>query len=69
MLEYQKGYTPNWSEEAFVIKNVIMLLLILTVQKLMELFTEKLQTANQKEFRFEKLIKRKGDKLHLKWKG
>ena len=69
MLEYQKGYTTNWSEEAFVIKNVIMLLLILTVQKLMELFTEKLQTANQKEFRFEKLIKRKGDKLHLKWKG
>ena len=25
--------------------------------------------TNQKEFRIEKLIKRKGDKLYVKWKG
>ena len=25
--------------------------------------------TNQKEFRIEKVIKRKGDKLHVKWKG
>ena len=25
--------------------------------------------ANQKEFRIEKMIKRKGDKLYVKWKG
>ena len=24
---------------------------------------------NQKEFRIEKVIKRKGDKLYVKWKG
>ena len=25
--------------------------------------------TNQKEFRIEKVIKRKGEKLHVKWKG
>ena len=34
-----------------------------------EMFYEKeLQKTNQKEFRIEKLIKRKGDKLYVKWK-
>ena len=28
-----------------------------------------LQKTNQKEFRIEKLIKKKGDKLYVKWKG
>ena len=28
-----------------------------------------LRKTNQKEFRTEKLIRRKGDKLHVKWKG
>ena len=28
-----------------------------------------LQKRNQKEFRVEKVFKRKGDKLYLKWKG
>ena len=28
-----------------------------------------LQKNNQKEFRSEKVIKRKGDKLYVKWKG
>ena len=32
-------------------------------------FCEKeLQKINQKEFRIEKVIKRKGDKLYVKWK-
>ena len=30
---------------------------------------KKLQKTNQKEFRIEKRIKRKGDKLYVKWKG
>ena len=29
----------------------------------------KMQKANQKEFRIEKLIKKKGAKLYVKWKG
>ena len=33
-------------------------------------FYEKgLQKTNQKEFRIEKVIKRKGDKLYVRWKG
>ena len=30
---------------------------------------KKLQKRNQKEFRVEKVIKKKGDKLYVKWKG
>ena len=32
-------------------------------------YKKELQKANQKEFRIEKVIKRKGDKLYVKWKG
>ena len=40
------------------------------VKKWMELFMQKeLQKTNQKEFRIEKLIKRKSDKLYVKRKG
>ena len=28
-----------------------------------------LQSTNQEEFRIEKVIKKKGDKLYVKWKG
>ena len=32
-------------------------------------YEKELQKRNQKEFRDEKLVKRKGDKLYVKWKG
>ena len=32
-------------------------------------YKKELQKINQKEFRVEKVIKRKGGKLHVKWKG
>ena len=32
-------------------------------------YVKDLQKPNQKEFRIEKVIKRKGDKLYIKWKG
>ena len=39
-------------------------------EKIVGMFYEKeLQKANQKEFRVEKVIKGKGDKLYVKWKG
>ena len=41
-----------------------MLLMILMEKKLLERFTKK----NQKEFRIEKVIERKVDKLYVKWK-
>ena len=42
-----------------------MFLVTLTMKKL---FYKK-EMANQTEFRIEKLIKRKGDKLCVKWRG
>ena len=32
-------------------------------------YEKELQKTNQKEFRIEKVIKRNGNKLHVKWKG
>ena len=32
-------------------------------------YEKELQKINQKEFRIEKVIKRKSDKLNIKWKG
>ena len=32
-------------------------------------YKNELQKTNQKEFRIEKVIKRNGDKLDVKWKG
>ena len=47
-----------------------MLLEILKVKKIAATFYEKeVQKTNQKEFRVENVIKRKGDKLYIKLKG
>ena len=32
-------------------------------------YEKELQKSNQKEFRIEKVLKKKGDKLYVKWKG
>ena len=32
-------------------------------------YKKEIQKTNQKEFRVQKVIKRKGDKLYFKWKG
>ena len=73
---FAKGYTPNWSEEVFVInkiKNTVpwtYAISDLNGEEITGSFYEKeLQKTNQKEFRIEKVLKRKGDKLYIKWKG
>ena len=73
---FAKGYTPNWFEEAFVIKKVettvpwTYVINDLKGEDIFGTFYEKeLQKTNQTEFRIEKVIKRKGDKLYVKWKG
>ena len=43
--------------------------MILMVTRMNKSYENELQKANQKEFRIEKVIKRKGDKLYVKWKG
>ena len=71
---FAKGYTPNWSEEVFVGKIKAqfqghMLLMISIVKKLLDHFMKKNYKTNQKEFRIEKVIRKNGDKLYVKWKG
>ena len=73
---FAKGYTPNWSEEVFIvskIKNTVPWTYVindLNGEEIIGTFYEKeLQKTNQKEFRIEKVIKRKGYKLYVKWKG
>ena len=81
LLEYQnknifaKVYTPNFSEEVFMIKkvkNTISWTNIISDLKREEIFgtfyENELQKANQKEIRIEKVIKRKVNKLYVKWK-
>ena len=73
---FAKSYTPNWSEEVFVIKKVkntvpwTYVINDLNSEEIMGTFYEKeLQKTNQEEFRIEKVIKRKGDEIYVKWKG
>ena len=73
---FAKGYIPNWSEEVFVvnkIKNKVPWTYVindLNGEEIIGTFYEKeLQKTNKKEFRIEKVIKRKNDKLYVKWKG
>ena len=72
---FAKGYAPNWSEEIFVIKKVKSIapwtyLIDLNGEKIIITFYEKeLRKTNQKEFWIEKIIKKKGNKLYVKWKG
>ena len=72
---FAKGYTPNWSEEIFVIKkdkNTVPRTYVindLNEEEIVGKFYEnELQKINQKEFRIEKVIKRKCDKLYITWK-
>ena len=44
-------------------------MVISMVKKILEHFMKKNYKTNQKEFRIEKVINRKGDKLYVKWKG
>ena len=73
---FEKGYGPNWSEEVFVIKKIkstvpwTYVISDLKGEEIVRTFYEKeLQKTNQKDFRVEKVIKRKGDKLYVKWEG
>ena len=73
---FAKGYTQNWSVEVFIVSNIEK-----TVpwtyasrnfngEKIAGSFYEKgLQKTSQEKFRIEKVLKRKGDKLYVKWKG
>ena len=67
---------PNWPEEVFIsskIKNTVSWTYVindLNGEEIVGAFYEKeLHKTNQKEFRIEKVLKKKDDKLYAKWKG
>ena len=69
---FAKGYTPNWSEEVFLIKKVnntvpwTYAISDLNGEKIIGTFYEKeLQKANYEEFRIKKVIKKTEDKLYV----
>ena len=71
-----KGYAPNWSQDVFVvskIKNTVPQTYVvseLNGEEIAGSFYEKeLQKTSQEKFRIEKVTKRKGDKLYVKWEG
>ena len=72
---FAKGYMPNWSEEIFIIKKIkdtvpwIYVINYVNVEEIIGAFYEnELQGASQKEFRIQKVLEKKGDKLYVKWK-
>ena len=65
---FAKGYTPNWSEEVFVVSKVRNIVPCtyaindLNGEEIIGRFYEKeLQKSNQQEFKIEKVIKKKVD--------
>ena len=73
---FAKGYTPNWSEEVFVAsktKNTVPWTYVVSDLSGEEItgsiYEKEWQNTSQKETRIEKLLKRKDDKLYVKWKG
>ena len=73
---YAKGYILNWTKEMFVIKRVkntvpwTYVISDLNGEEIVGTFYEKkLQISNQKEFRIEKTVKRKDNKLYVRQKG
>ena len=73
---FAKRYAPNCLEEVFVvskIKNTVPWTYVisdLNGEEITGTFYEKeLQKTSQEKFRIEKALKRKGDKLYVKWKG
>ena len=73
---FAEGYPPNLSKKIHAlekIKNTVPWIYVisdLNGEEIIGNFYEKeLQKTNQKEFRIEKVIKRKGNKLYGKWKA
>ena len=73
---FAKGYTQNWSEEVFVVSTIkdtvpwTYAISDLNGELITGSFYEKeLQKTTQEKFRIKKMLKRKCNKLYVKWKG
>ena len=72
---FAEFYAPNWSEDIFVIKKVentvpwtYFINDLIGEEIIGTFYKNELQKTNRKEYRTEKVIKRKGDKLYVKRK-
>ena len=73
---FDKGYTQRWTEEVFKISKIqltIPVTYIITDYSGEEIkgsfYEQELQKTSQGTFRFEKVLKRQGDKSLVKWMG
>ena len=73
---FTKGYMPKWSGEIFIIKKIkntvpwTYVINDLNGEEIIGTFYEnELQRTRQNEFRIGKVLKKKGDKLYVKWKS
>ena len=73
---FAKVYTPNSSEETFVIKEIKNTLPwtyvindLNSVEIIGTFYEKELQKTSQQEFRIEKVIKKNRNKLYVKWEG
>ena len=72
---FAKVYVSNSSEEVFItkVKNTVLWTYVINDLKGEEIvgtfYEKELRKTTQKEFRVEKVIKRKDDKLYVIWKG
>ena len=73
---FAKGYIPSWSEEIFVIKEIkntvpwAYIINDLNGEEIIgTIYENELQKIDQHEFRIEKVIKKKENKVYVKWKG
>ena len=73
---FAKRYTPNWTEEIFIITKIkdAVPWTYVTSNVNGELiarnfYEKKLLKTSQENFRIEKVLKRRGNKLYVKWKG
>ena len=75
--KFEKGYTPNWTEEIFIIYSINMTNPVTYLIKDLNnvpikgsFYKQELQkTAGQELFRIEKIIKKKGKKAFVSWEG
>jgi len=73
---FEKSYTPKWTEEVFTVSKIQY-----TDQPTYKIkdynndeiqgtfYEQELQKTNQEVFRIEKIIRKRGDKLLVKWFG
>ena len=73
---FEKGYLPNWLEGVFAVKNVkrtvswTYVISVLSNEEIVGIsYEEDFQKTNQKEFRVEKVVQKKGDELYVKCKA